>query len=348
MTTPDNNATLKHMIYAVSLDDGTTKQGWPVDVKAAISIFDNAHQNQRGALQLVGGILYVPYGGHDGDCDPYFGWVVGVNAADPTMVKSWHTQASRGGIWASGSLPTDGTAIFAVTGNTEGTNTWGGGEAVIRLTAGPVFSGNTADYYAPTNWKNLDNADLDLGGANDFLVDMPGAPKPHLVVAPGKDGNVYLIDRDNLGGIGAELSKTHVANNEMNAAGAAYTTAMGTYVALRVANGGSGIGCPAGGGGNLVVAKISVANPPVATVVWCSAEAGLGSPMVTTTDATGANAIVWDANGKLWAYDGDTGAKIFDGSMTALPKAMHIFNTPIAAKGRIVVPADGKIYVFTP
>lgn len=347
MTTPDNNSTLLHKVFAVSLDDGSIKPNWPVSVTATVPGFDSPHQNQRGALQLLNGILYVPYGGHDGDCDPYFGWVVGVPVNDPQHPKSWHTQAQRGGIWGSGSLPTDGVSIFPVTGNTEGTSTWGGGEAVIRLAAGPTFSGAKADYYAPADWQNLDNADLDLGGANDFLVDMPGAPKPHLVVAPGKDQNVYLLDRDNLGGIGAELSKTHVANNEMNAAGAAYHTSQGTYLALRVANGGNGVNCPVGGGGNLVVVKVSAGNPPVPKVVWCSDESNLGSPIVTTTDGS-SEAIVWDANDHLWAYDGDTGAKIFDGSTTLMNNAMHIFNTPIAAKGRIAIAVDGQLYLFTP
>jgi hypothetical protein len=244
-------------------------------------------------------------------------------------------------------LPSDGTSIFPVTGNTQGTTTWGGGEAVLRLGAGATFSGNNADYYAPTNWVALDNADLDLGGANAFLLDMPAAPVPHLVVAPGKDSNVYLLNRDNLGGIGGELSMTRVADNEMNAAGAAYHTAQGAYVALRVANGGHGVNCPTGGAGNLVVAKIAPANPPTATVVWCSDEANLGSPMVTTTDGT-SNVIVWDANNRLYGYDGDTGTKVYagGGNGDVLAHSLHIFNTVIETKSRIVVGTTNRLYVF--
>ncbi len=337
----------RHMVYAISLDDGSTKAGWPVDVNASITGFDSSHQNERGALQLVGGILYVPYGGLDGDCDPYHGWVVGIPVGNPGAPQSWATTAARGGIWAAGSLPSDGTFVYAVTGNTEGTSMWGGGEAVVRLSAGPAFSGSSADYYAPSNWVNLDNTDLDLGGANDFLFDMPGAPVPHLVAAPGKDQNLYLLDRDNLGGIGGELAKTHVADNEMNAAGAAYQTSQGTYVAVRVANGGHGLSCPVGGGGNLAVVKVTAGNPPTAAVAWCSDEAGLGSPMVTSTDGS-SNAIVWDANDHLYGYDGDTGAKVFAGGSAGdvMGQSLQYMNTFIETNGRIAVAVQGRLYLF--
>ena len=231
-------------------------QGWPINISTAVPNFPANAQNQRGALQLVNGVLYVPYGGIDGDCGPYHGWVVGIPVATPgTGIKAYSTAAKQGGIWGPGSLPTDGTYIYPVTGNTVGgLSTWGGGEAVLRLSAGPVFSGNTTDYYAPSNWQYLDDHDQDLGGANDILVDMPCAPYPHLVVAAGKDSNLYILNRDNLGGIGMELSKTQVATGELKAAPAWYHTAMGTYVALFV-NGASGVNCPNGRGGNIVVVE---------------------------------------------------------------------------------------------
>jgi hypothetical protein len=351
-TTPDDNKTFKHMVYALKLDDGTVLPNWPVDVSAKVAGFTSSRQKQGGALQFLNGVLYVGYGGLNGDCDPYYGWVIGFDTATPQTPTGWHTTAMRGGIWGSGSLPTDGTSIFPVTGNTQGADgTWGGGEAVIRLAPGPTFSGNTADYYAPTNWQALDNSDTDLGGASEVLVDIPTAPKPHLVAAGGKDGNLYLLNRDNLGGIGAELLKLHVANNEIKGAPAAYTTSLGTYVAMHV-EGGAGIGCPAGQGaggqgGNMVVVKINPGATFTAAVAWCSAETGLGSPMVTTTDGT-SNAIVWNANNHLYGYDGDTGAKIVDGTNTAMTTAIEYWNTPINAKGRMVVGVNGQLYVFTP
>jgi hypothetical protein len=359
MSTPDG-ATVQHLIYGISLDDGSVKTGWPVDVQSKFLPdggtpgFQAKYQNQRGALQLVNGTVYVPYGGLPGDCQPYNGWVVGVPVASPQTPMGWQTALRGGGIWATGSLPTDGTSVFPVTGNTVITSaTWGGGEAVIRLAEGPAFSGKTADYYAPSNWHTvLDPKDQDLGGANDVVFDLPGAAKPHLVLALGKDKNLYLLDRDNLGGIGSELLKVLVAfggvNNDSNLIGspAVYRTKQGTYAVFRV-NGGYGLGCPKGqGAGNLVSMKITP-NPLAATVAWCSNDIDLGSPMVTTTDGT-SDAIVWDANQTLWAYDGDTGVKIVSGKNTKMSALMQAFNTPIAAKGRIVVAINGQVYVFTP
>jgi hypothetical protein len=346
MTTPDANATYHHTVFAVSLDTGAVETNWPVDVNAAVTGFDSGTQNQRGALQFVNGILYVPYGGYDGDHGTYYGSVVGFPVANPKTPTWWHTKATKGGIWGPGALPTDGTSVFPVTGNTTGTNgTWGGGEAVIRLGAGPTFSGNATDYYAPANWLQLDNGDTDLGGASEVLVDMPGAPYPRLVVAGGKDGNMYVLNRDNLGGIGGELLKVQVSGNEVKGAPAAYTTAQGTYIAFHI-EGGTGVGCPAGQGGNLVVLKITQ-GPMAAKTVWCSTQGGLASPMVTTTDGR-ANPIVWAASNKLYGWNGDSGAIIVNGANTAMTTAVQKWNTPIDAKGRIVVGVDGKLYVFTP
>ena len=348
MTTTDKNTTLKHLIYAVKLSDGTVLPNWPVDVSAKFSTFASKAQNQRGALQFLNGVLYVPYGGLDGDCGPYFGWVIGVPVSTPQTPTGWHTVARQGGIWGPGALPTDGMSIFPVTGNTAGgTTTWGGGEAVIRLAPGPTFSGNTADYYAPMDWQTLDDTDTDLGGASEVLLDLPGTSTPHLVVAGGKDSNLYILNRDNLGGIGAELFGESMETSQVKGAPAAYPTAKGTYVAFHV-EGGTGKGCSGATAGNLVAYKITGGTgKPTASVAWCSADSSLGSPMVTTTDGT-SDPIVWDANNHLWGYDGDTGAKVFTDANTAMTGSIQGWNTPIAVgKGRIAVGVNGQLYLFS-
>lgn len=349
MTSPDNNVTFKHLIYAVSLDDGTTRTGWPVDFKTITNGASAAHHNQRGALTLVNGILYVPYGGHFGDCDPYKGTVIGVPINNPAQAKFWSVAGEEGGIWATGGVASDGTSIFATTGNTTNATGWAGGEAIIKLSAGPLFSNQPADYFAPTNWKQLDNGDVDLGGASPVLVDMPGAPVPRLVLAFGKDATLYIGNRDNLGGIGGQLSSVKVTQGSILGAGASYKTSQGTYVAFR----GRGLNCPAGTGtGNLTVAKILPENPPKAQVVWCTNERNLGSPIVTSATADGSGkAIVWDANNQLWGYDGDTGAKVYaggDATNDALGGSMQYFNSPIVAKGRIAIATPSKLVVFKP
>jgi hypothetical protein len=344
MTTPDHNTTFKHQIFAVSLDDGSTKPGWPLDFASVVRGSSAAHHNQRGALGIVNGVLYVPYGGHFGDCDPYKGTVVGVPVENPSQARSWSVAGQEGGIWSTGGLASDGTSIFAATGNTSGASGWAGGEAIIRLRTGPTFSNQPVDYFAPSNWKQLDNGDVDLGGANPVVIDMPGAPVPRLVLAFGKDATLYLANRDNLGGIGGQLSSLKVTSGAILGASASYKTSQGTYVAFR----GRGLNCPAGtGNGNITVAKILPENPPRAVIAWCTNERNLGSPIATSTDG---KAILWDANDHLFGYDGDTGAKVFagGGATDVMTRPMQYFNTPIAAKGRIVVATPSQLVVFKP
>ncbi len=234
MTTPDGGATKLHLIYALNVDTGATLSGWPVNVDASASYggttFSSAVQNQRGALAVVNGILYVPYGGFYGDCGTYHGWLVGVPLGNPSSVKAWATAARGGGAWAVGGVASDGANPFIATGNTFGASVWSGGEAILRFAAGPVFSGQTSDYWAPANWASLDAGDTDIGGSGALLVDVPGATPSGLVVSLGKDGNAYLLNRANLGGIGHQVAQASVSGYPIIQAAAAYQTALATYV----------------------------------------------------------------------------------------------------------------------
>lgn len=355
MTNTGNNVN-RHLVHAISLDDGSERTGgWPIDVTSAVPGFDSPHENQRGGLQLVSGVLYIPYGGHYGDCLQYYGWVVGIDTTTPSSVKSWRSAGSptwstsppigAAGMWATGGIATDGTSLYVTTGNSMNGGftsppSWVGGNAVFKIGLGPTFTLQSGNFYYPSNWATMDDGDVDLGGANAVLLDMSGAPFPHLVVALGKDGNLYLLNRDNLGGMGGQLSITKVADDEINSGAAAYTTPQGTYVAFR--SFGATHGCA--NGGNLGVAKITPGNPPTAAVAWCSKVQGMGSPIVTTTDGK-SNFIVWDATNHLYGYDGDTGALVYDGTKVAgdaMTDKLHYFNTPIDAKGRIVVATCGN------
>src|SRR5436305_1974235 len=210
-----DGATKKHFIYSLNVDTGAINPGWPVDVNARATYngltFTSLVQNERAALGLVNGVVYVPYSGHAGDCGAYRGWVVGVRINNPASVTAWATTAVGGGIWGHGGVASDGTNLFVVTGNTFNTGgNWSGGEAIIRLQAGPIFSGNPTDYWAPTNWLSLDNGDTDLGGCGAVLFDVPGGTPSQLALALGKDGNAYLSNRSNLGGITTPVASANV------------------------------------------------------------------------------------------------------------------------------------------
>src|SRR6266436_1397571 len=221
----------KHFIYSLNVDTGATTPGWPVDVDATASYnginFVSTAQEERGGLALVNGIVYVSYSGYLGDCGNYHGWVVGVDINNPLTVGGWATTAIGGGIWGHGGVASDGTNMFVVTGNTFNTaGNWMGGEAIIRLQAGPVVNGppSNENYWAPTNWLSLDNTDTDLGGVSATVIDVPGANPSQLVLALGKDGNAYLLNRNNLGGITAPVAQLSVGGGVLGQSSATYTT----------------------------------------------------------------------------------------------------------------------------
>ena len=92
MITPDGGTTKKHLILSLNVDTGDINPGWPVDVEATASYngvnFTAEIQQQRPALGIVGGILYVGYGSMR-DCSPYHGWLVGVPIDNPANVTAW-------------------------------------------------------------------------------------------------------------------------------------------------------------------------------------------------------------------------------------------------------------------
>jgi hypothetical protein len=314
--------------------------------------FTAAIQQQRAALAIVGNILYVGYGSMQ-DCDRFHGWLVGVPINNPARVTAWAAGAIGnlsiwgGAIWGVGGIASDGTNPFVTTGNTLFTGgTWCGGEAVIRFQPGPIFSGNSSDYWVPTNWLQLDNDDLDLGGSGPLLVDVPGATPSSLVVALGKDGNAYLLNRSNLGGITAPVASLNLSNNSIIQAAATYRTNQGTYVAYRVFP-----------GNHLGAFRITATNPPMVIDEWgVFRPGGCGSPFVTSTDGT-TNMIVWvvgtsgdgiSGDQQLHGYNGDTGAVVYaGGGANELMAGTHSYSTTgIVAQGRIFVATDNKVYAF--
>ena len=155
-----------------------------------------------------------------------------------------------------------------------------GGEAIIRLQAGPTWTGQSTDYWAPINWVSLDNSDTDLGGVSAMLIDVPGANPSQLVVALGKDGNAYLLNRNNLGGIAAPVAQLAVDGTIRGQSSATYDTGQGTYFVFRAAS------------NELKACKVTATSPPIIVSAWSVTQNGQGSPWVTTTDGTN-NAIVW-------------------------------------------------------
>ena len=259
-----------HRIFSLNVDTGAINAGWPVTLNTAVSGFDSSVQSERAALGILGNVVYVPYGGRFGDCGSYRGRLVGVQMSNPASVMSWSTVVTLAGVWGPGGVANDGTNLFVTTGNGSSSVTWGGAEAVVRLQPGPVFSGSTTDFWAPTNWQSLDTSDTDLGGSGPIIVDVPGATPSALVVAIGKDRNAYLLNRNNLGGVSAPVAQANVSSGTIIGAAATYRTNMGTYVVLRPVS------------GTLTAFKITATNPPTIATGWSISSSGRTAPFVTS------------------------------------------------------------------
>ena len=167
-----------------------------------------------------------------------------------------------------------------------------------------------------------------------------------LVLALGKDSNAYLVDRNNLGGIGAPpVAQATVsvfwANRGTSAV--SYHTTQGTYFGFHDDD------------ATIKAYRITATSPPAIQFAWSMNQNGRGSPWVTTTDGTN-NVIVWyattmsyaagttGADQRLYGYDGDTGAVIYaGGGANELMTGTHQWNTGIVARGRIYFGADNKI-----
>jgi hypothetical protein len=331
----------RHFVFGLSLATGAIASGWPVDVGKGLAglhhSFDETPQGQRSALALINGKLYVPYAGHWGDCGIYNGMVVGLSTAKPGVFGAWSTKTQGGGSWGQSGVAFDGASMYVTTGNAFGASkVWGGSEAVVRLPltlADPT--GNDADFFTPTNWHTLDEEDLDLGGTSAIPVLTPTIER---VLALGKDGNAYLVNPENLGGVGHEIAVTHVSTGEIITAMATYPVSNGAMVAFE----GEGAACPHPG--NLVMLKVT---PSAVATVWCAAFKGFGAPIVTTTDGK-SNPIVWVAgaqgDGKLYGFRGTDGTPL--AAATGGGASIQRYQAILWANGRFYVAANGAIYAF--
>jgi outer membrane protein assembly factor BamB len=160
---------------------------------------DRHAEQQRGALLVANGRVYVPFGGLAGDCGNYVGYVAGLRT-DGSDPRVYAVPTSReGGIWAASGVAAraDGD-VWAAVGN--GASTGGrydGSDSVLRLT--PDL-GRRVDYFAPSSWGAENAADADLGSTGPLLLD-----RDRVLIA-GKTGDVYLLDAQRLGGIGGQVA----------------------------------------------------------------------------------------------------------------------------------------------
>jgi hypothetical protein len=232
--------------------------------------------------------------------------------------------------------------------------TWAGSEGVYRLGFDLSFTDNAMDYYAPANFATLDHYDRDISGSGPLVIDTPAGK--HLVLALGKDGNAYLIDRGNMGGIGGTLVGQQAVSHGNISNAAAWANIGGTtYVVANNNWTGTG-GCAKDGSGDLFAIQIDATNKM--TEIWCADSGGHTSPIITSSDGTN-DAIVWigggndgagggtAGDGKLHAFDLASGSPI--ANTASIPGMAALSPSLLAAGGRIYAASNsGKVYAVTP
>jgi len=212
-----------HRIHALDLSSGKELFGGPTTITATVSgngagssggivTFDPSEYNERPGLLELSGTIYTTWGSH---CDggAYTSWVMAYSAdtLKQTSVLNLVPNGSDGGIWMSGTAPAAdaagniyfiiGNGTFDTTLNTSGLPSQGDcGNCYAKISSTPPLT--LLDYFTPSNTVAESNSDEDLGSGGPLLLpdvtDASGKTR-HLAVGSGKDGIIYVLDRDNMG-----------------------------------------------------------------------------------------------------------------------------------------------------
>ena len=295
----------EHILFGLNVANGSVTSRVVVDPTGANPLVEQ----ERGALALANGYVYVVYGGLDGDCGNYHGWVVGVPTSGSGGIVSYQVPTHReGGIWG-----TAGTAVaangdlFVATGNGDSTTTFDYGDAVIELS--PSLS--VVNYFAPTNWAELNSGDVDLGSVAPTIL--PNGD----IFQIGKEGVGYLLSGSDLGGIGGQIFNASLCDGAYGA-----TATVGASVLIPCDD-------------SLVKIDVGASNFSEA---WKASGFDAGSPIVTGD-------IVWSVNittADLLGFNLSTGAPVYS---FALGSVDH-FISPGAAPGALFVGAGSQLYSF--
>jgi len=355
-------------LHALSLTDGSEKFGGPMNITSAISVpgtgdgssggnvaFDTLRENQRPGLVLANGVVYVAWASH-GDNGPYHGWVIGYDKTTLQLVGMFNANpnGSDSGIWMGGGAPAADAAgnLYFLTGNgTFDVNSGGAdyGDSTVKMSTTVPFS--VAGYFTPADQQNLEGGDTDHGsGGAAILVDQPAGPHQHLMIGGGKEGNFFLLDRDSLGGYGANFNPVDSnAVQKFSEGNGIFSTAAFFNNALYIA----------GVGGHLKSFAFNTPTIGQFNPAQTSQSAGTfgfpgATPSVSARGTT--NGIVWAMNNNtyctqqssscgptvLHAYDAtNLATELWNSSQSAGDAAGN------AVKFTVPTVANGKVYIGT-
>ena len=213
----DENGSYIFRLHALDITTGQEKFGGPVAIAGSVInssgktvqfVYKNQpqYQLQRPALLLLNGNVYIGFGSNGCDYGAH-GWVFAYNAATLLQTGVFNTtpDATDGGsVWQSGgglAGDSSGNVYFATAAIGDFDANTGGmdfGDTILKLSlsGGPL---NWVDYFTPYDQAYLDSEDLDLGSGGVLLLPDQTGSIPHLLLAAGKQGVIYLVNRDDMG-----------------------------------------------------------------------------------------------------------------------------------------------------
>jgi HYDIN/CFA65/VesB family protein len=363
-----------HRLHALSLTTGAEMPGSPVIICASVPgtgydsvdgtiYFNTMRQNQRPALLLLNGTVYLGFGALE-DIDYYHGWIlgytynVGAGTLTQTYVFNNTPNGQKGGIWQAGGglLADSGGNIYTSLGNGTFDAYKGGldyGVGFLKLS--PALK--VLDYFAPFNQYdlNLEIINSDLASAGPLLIPDQTSTIPHLALACGKAGTLYLMNRDDLG---------EYSTSGDNIVQAIYQTIGVTSVPT------GNWGTPAYFNGHIYIQGI---DDPMRQYYLSLAPSPLlsANPMAVSQDVIGyasptpvissnglLNGIVWlvessnspNANGILRAYDAANIAhELYNSTQAGTRDKAGLdnkFATPTVANGKVYVPGSQELDVY--
>lgn len=355
------NGQYVYRLHALDITTGAEKFGGPVQISASVPgngsgstsgtvTFSAFKQDQRPGLLLLNGVVYVAFASGHTDSDPYHGWVLGYGAQSLAQVSVFNSTPNgfKGGIWQNGTgLSADAAGnIYALTGNGTFDANIGGtdyGDSVLRLATPGLGVG---DYFTPYNQASMSADDLDLGSGGPLLLPDQTSGIPHLLITAGKDGTIYVLNRDNLGQFKAG-GDTQVVQSLSNELPSIFVTAAYWQGSIYLA----------GFNDALKQFRFLTGQLSIQPIAFTSATYPFpgASPVVTSDGAS--DGIVWSiqntANGGaavLRAHDAaNVGVELYDSNQSGTRDQLDVgvkFAVPLVANGKVYVGTSGHLTIF--
>ena len=321
----------KYQMFALNLADGSPVAGFPVDItptaQSGTVTLDPVVSEQRGALGLANGNVYVTFGGWDGDCGNYHPWVVSVPTTGGAVNHVYEPQTSsqrEAGIWAAQGMSIDASGnIYVATGNGGSgsglpcnTSLYDHGDGVFKLSSTLA----ELSFFAPSNWCSLNSADADIGSIAPSLLNN------NIVFQTGKSAQVWLLNAAALGGFGGQLNTT-TAISTCSSGSAIFGGTAYVYPDVYLACNSSG---------SLQALTVNSGTPPLGfTTHWTAGGFTPGPPIVE-------GGLIWTVaiNGSaLYAFD-MAGNRVVN---VPLSSGVRHFSTPSADGDWIFVPQSTSV-----